>query len=26
VRGYQGEQGDGSARELIRAPELDMFR
>jgi coenzyme F420-0:L-glutamate ligase/coenzyme F420-1:gamma-L-glutamate ligase len=26
VRGYHGEQGDGSARELIRAPELDMFR
>ena len=26
VRGYAYEQGEGSARELIRRPEMDMFR
>ena len=26
VRGYDAEPGDGSAQELIRASELDMFR
>ena len=26
IRGYGYEQGEGSARELLRRPELDMFR
>ncbi|HKO25387.1 MAG TPA: glycoside hydrolase family 15 protein, partial [Chloroflexota bacterium] len=26
VRGYAYEPGEGSARELLRAPETDMFR
>lgn len=26
VRGYSYEQGDGAARELLRAPEKDLFR
>ena len=26
VRGYEAEVGEGSAHELIRLPELDMFR
>jgi coenzyme F420-0:L-glutamate ligase/coenzyme F420-1:gamma-L-glutamate ligase len=26
VRGYSYEPGEGSARELLRAPETDMFR
>jgi coenzyme F420-0:L-glutamate ligase/coenzyme F420-1:gamma-L-glutamate ligase len=26
VRGYAYERGAGSARELVRAPEKDMFR
>ena len=26
IRGYPYERGEGSARELLRRPELDMFR